>query len=116
MNHGQSNRKFGRETKQRFALMYSLAVSLISKNRIKTTTTKAKSLRPFIEKLVTKSKKNDLATMRFLNSQVGIEAAKKLVKEIGPEFAGQPGGYTRISKLPPRISDGSSMSIIEFIK
>jgi large subunit ribosomal protein L17 len=116
MQHGRANRKFGRETKQRSAMIRSLVVSLISKNKIKTTTAKAKSLRPIIEKLVTKSRKNNLATARLLISEIGVVAANKLIKEIGPKFAGQPGGYTRISKLPPRISDGSPMSVIEFIK
>lgn len=116
MEHGKSNRKFGRETKQRSALIRGLAVAIISKNRITTTLAKAKSLKVYIEKLVTQSKKNDLITLRYLSGRVGSESANKLIKEIGPKFNEQKGGYIRINKLAPRISDGSDMAIIEFIK
>jgi len=116
MNHGKSNYKFHRETKQRSALMRSLAVALVDNSKIQTTQTKAKSLKTFIEKLVTRSKINNLTNIRYLSSELGTKPAMKLIKEIGPKFSEKNGGYTRIIKLPPRISDGSGMAIIEFIK
>ncbi len=115
MNHGQSNRKFGRETKQRGALMMSLAVSLISHNRIVTTQAKAKSLRPYVEKLVSSAKTSSVATTKLLASRLPSKTAQKLMKEIAPRFADRNGGYTRILNLPQRPSDGARMAIIEFI-
>ena len=115
MRHHNANRKFGLPADQRKALFRSLALSLIVREKIKTTGTKAKELRPFIEKLVTRSRENTLAVRRFLVTQVGQEGAKKLTEKIGPKFKGRKGGYVRIVKLPRRLSDGSSMSYIEFV-
>ncbi|MBI2063030.1 MAG: 50S ribosomal protein L17 [Candidatus Yanofskybacteria bacterium] len=115
MQHGKKNRKFGRETKQRKALLRDLTLALITNKKITTTQAKAKSLRPFIEKLITKGKANNLAAFKTIASQVGTLVAKKLTQEIGPGFAERSGGYTRIRNLPPRLSDGSKMAIIELV-
>lgn len=115
MRHGKKNRKFGRETKQRRALIKSLAEALIVRERITTTQAKAKSLRVFSEKLVTMGKKGDLAAIRRARAQLNKEAADKLIKDIAPRFAQRAGGYTRIRNLAPRISDGAKMAIIEFV-
>jgi len=114
MRHQRANRKFGRVAKQRHALLRSLAQALIVREKIKTTEAKAKELRPFIEKLVTRSKNGTIATRRSLTVSVGAHGAKKLIEAIGPKFKDRRGGYTRIIKLPPRIGDGSRMSMIEF--
>ena len=116
MEHGKKNRKFGRQTKQRSSLIRSLLISLIEKNKIVTTESKAKSLKVEIEKLITRSGNNDLATIKFLTSKIGKTAASKMIKEIGPRFIDRKGGYTRIRKLAPRISDGSTMALIEFVQ
>jgi large subunit ribosomal protein L17 len=116
MNHGRKNRRFGRETKQRKELMRDLAHALILHNKITTTQAKAKSLRPYIEKLISKSKGANMASLRLLVSELGPLAAKKMSKEIGPKFASRTGGYTRIRNLPPRSSDGARMSVIEFVQ
>jgi large subunit ribosomal protein L17 len=118
MRHHNANRKFGRKTGQRNALMRSLAESLILKERITTTQAKAKELRPFVEKLVTSgrtSEVNMLSSRRLLTSRVGVQASKKLIDVIAPKYKDRKGGYTRIMKLPARISDGSPMAIIEFV-
>ncbi|HEY4507064.1 MAG TPA: 50S ribosomal protein L17 [Candidatus Paceibacterota bacterium] len=115
MNHGKKNRKFGRETKQRKELMRDLARALITSGKIKTTQAKAKSLRPYIEKLVTKARINTLHSTKLLISEVGKTYAKKLTSEATEKFSQRPGGYTRIINLPPRISDGSKMAVIEFV-
>lgn len=70
MRHHNKNRKFGRKKNVRSALLKSLALSLINHGRIKTTEAKAKELRPFIEKLVTKAKENDLAAKRIVISRL----------------------------------------------
>jgi len=116
MEHGKKTRKFGRTSKLRKELMRDLAQSLIFNGKIMTTQAKAKSLRPYIEKAVTKSKTSSIATTRLLISDLGKKAAMKLTKEIGPKFEDQKGGYTTISNLPRRISDGARMAMIQFIK
>jgi large subunit ribosomal protein L17 len=115
MNHSKAGRKFGREKKVRDGLMKSLALALVLENKIKTTDAKARSLRPFVEKLVTAGKTDTVATRRNLISKIGSIGAKKIVKDISPKYAKRAGGYTRITKLPQRLSDGSFMSIIEFV-
>ncbi len=115
MDKRNKQRKFGRETKPRAALMKALATALISHGRMTTTEAKAKSLRPYVEKLVTRGKKNDMASVRELRKTLNAGAVTKLIKELGPRFMTRPGGYTRIIKLPQRISDGARMAVIEFV-
>jgi large subunit ribosomal protein L17 len=115
MNHHKKGRKFGREKNVRNALMKSLALSLVSKGRIKTTESKARELRPFVEKLVTAGRAGTVASRRELVSKVGVIAAERIVKDLSPKYADRTGGYTRITKLPGRLSDGSLMAVIEFV-
>lgn len=116
MRHHSNVRKFGREKTQRHALMQSLARNLIRDSRIKTTTAKAKELRPYVEKLVTTAKTATVATRRLIQSRIkGASETKKLVDTIAPKFKDRKGGYTRIIKLPNRDLDGSPMSVIEFV-
>lgn len=111
----KKNRKFGRETKQRSALMSSLANALITHGRITTSEAKAKSLRIYVEKLITRTKKPGLSTVRILNKNLNKASTAKIIKEIGPRFSDRRGGYIRISKLPPRLSDGAKMAVVEII-
>ncbi len=116
MNHHSKKRKFGRKMNQRDALVRSLARSLVLHNRITTTTAKAKELRPFVEKLVTKAKRGTLADRRHVITTIGgEEEAKMLVEVIAPKYATRPGGYLRIVKLPDRMSDAAPMAVIEFV-
>lgn len=116
MHHGKNNRKFGRETKQRKELLRDLARALILNNKINTTQAKAKSLRPYVEKLITKAKNKNLASTKLLISELGRSYAQKLTTEIINKFSERQGGYTRIVHLPPRLSDGSKMAIISFVE
>lgn len=96
--------------------MRSLARSLIVHGSITTTEPKAKELRPYIEKLVTKGKVNSVASVRTIASVLDSSAgAQRIVSAIAPKYADRKGGYTRIMKLPRRLSDGSPMAIIEFV-
>src|SRR4051812_33540339 len=107
MRHHNANRKLGRKTGQRRALMRSLAESLILKERITTTEAKAKELRPYVEKLITHGRAggvNPVSSRRLLASRVGIQASKKIVDIIAPKYKDRNGGYTRIMKIPTRIS------------
>jgi large subunit ribosomal protein L17 len=115
MRHHNANRKFGLPADQRKALLRSLARNLVVREKIETTEAKAKELRPFVEKLITRSKVDNLATKRFLATQVGLDGAKKLMEIVGPKFKERNGGYVRIIKLPRRMSDASKMAQIEFV-
>ena len=116
MKHHKAIRKFGRTTDARQALIRSLACSLILREKIRTTEAKAKELRPYIEKMVTRGRKDDMFTRRLLVSRLGNESAtKKLVETIAPRYKERQGGYTRIVKLTPRQGDASKMAIIEFV-
>jgi len=115
MRHGNHNRKFGRKTDQRKALMKSLAYSLALKGKIKTTEAKAKELRPYMEKLVTLGKKETPASKRLLVSRVGAPAAKKIFNDLAPAYKGRAGGYLRITKMIRRRSDGAPQAVIEFV-
>lgn len=115
MRHHNANKKFGRERNQRVALFRSLSYSLSLKGKIKTTESKAKALRPYMEKLITLGKKQTLASRRLLESRVGPEAAKKIAGKLSVRYKDRTGGYTRITKLGPRLSDASPMAIIEFV-
>ncbi|MBI2086934.1 MAG: 50S ribosomal protein L17 [Candidatus Zambryskibacteria bacterium] len=115
MAYHRTKRKFGRKKNQRLALMKSLAYSLTLKEKIKTTEAKAKSLRPYIEKLVTLRKKDNQAMHRLLEARVGTRAAKKIATELSPRYKKRAGGYTRITKMARRASDGAKQAIIEFV-
>lgn len=94
--------------------MRSLANALIIHGKIRTTEAKAKSLRVYVEKMITKGKLGTIAAFRELGAELDQKAVAKLAREIAPGFSERHGGYTRIMKLPPRVSDGSRMAIIEF--
>lgn len=117
MRHGNNVRKFGRDKNQRAALLASLALNLIVREKIKTTEPKAKELRPYIEKLVTRAKKGDLATRRLIIAKLSNRSkeVKKLFDVIAPKYKDVKGGYTRVLKLGARKSDGAKMAHIEFV-
>ena len=97
--------------------MSSLALNLIVRGKIKTTEPKAKELRPFIEKLVTIAKTNDLSNRRIVTARLANRQreTRKLFSDIAPRYTDRKGGYTRILKLGARKSDGAKMAIIEFV-
>ncbi len=117
MRHHNINRKFGREKTQKYALLNSLVFNLIVREKIKTTLPKAKELRPIIEKLVTRAKKDNLATRRSIISRLGghNKEVKKLFEVLAPKYFDKNGGYTRVLKLGTRKADGTPMAIIEFV-
>ncbi|MEI7810405.1 MAG: 50S ribosomal protein L17 [bacterium] len=117
MRHHNSKRKFGRTKNQRNALINSLALNLIVREKIKTTEPKAKELRPFIEKIVTHAKKKDLASMKLVVSRLSNrkKEVKKLFDVIAPRYVDKKGGYTRVIKMGVRKSDGAKMAVIEFV-
>lgn len=116
MRHHSNKRKFGLEKDQRNALMRSLARNLINETRITTTLPKAKELRPYVEKLVTKAKTGTLASRRLIISKIGGEKeVETLFATLAPKYKDRKGGYTRIIKLASRKLDAAPMAMIEFV-
>jgi len=116
MKHHQKGRKLSRKRDQRKALLKNLAAHLILKEKIITTEAKAKEVQPFVERLITKSKKSDLSAIRYLAKYLPTKARQKMISEIGPQYQKRAGGYTRIIKLGPRHTDSAKMAIIELVK
>jgi large subunit ribosomal protein L17 len=115
MRHGNVNRKFGRKTDERRALLRSLARSLVLEGRIQTTEARAKEIRPLVEKLVTRGRSATVANRRLLIAALGDEVtATKLIKT-AENYMERPGGYLRIVKMGPRKGDASPMALIEFV-
>ncbi len=115
MQHNRAGRKLGRTSAHRKALFRNQLTSLFLHERIQTTISKAKELRPLAEKLVTLGKRGGLHARRLALRDVTQEAAKRLFDEIAPRFATRPGGYTRILKLGQRQGDAAEKAIIEFV-
>ena len=126
MRHNKHHASLGVTREHRRAMLSNLAASLITHGRIQTTLTKAKALRPFIEKIITKAKqaaakterKDAIHLRRLALADIRDEnAVTKLFNELHKEFANRNGGYTRIYKLgPQRQSDAAELALIEFVK
>lgn len=117
MKHHKAFRKFGREKNQRKAFVRGLLVNLIRHGKIETTLARAKEIRPFVEKLVTLAKEDTVSRRRLVASRLMNQADEtaKLFTEYAPKFKEVTGGYTRILKLPTRLSDGAEKAVIEFV-
>lgn len=114
--HGYVGRKFSRERDQRRALIKGLATSLVEHGKIETTLPKAKELVRYIEKLVTKAKKGDLASRRAVIAGLSTQAAAvRLVDVIAPQLGGRTSGHVRVKRTRLRVGDGAQMAIIEFV-
>ena len=111
-----SNRKLGKPTDQRMAMLRGLVTDLLENEQLKTTVTRAKDVQPLAEKMITLAKQNDLAAYRqalaFLTKE---DVAKKLFDQIGAKYADRNGGYTRIVRIGPRRGDAAEMAIIQLV-
>ena len=108
MRHRKVGRSLKRTAEQKLALMRSLATALIE--------ARAKELRPFVEKLITKARSGTLHDRRLTGRHVHQRAINdKLFAEVGPRFASRAGGYTRILKTGHRKGDGAEMARIELV-
>ena len=117
MRHRKAGRQLRRTSEQKLALMRGLAMSLIQHGAIETTEAKAKELRPFVEKLITKARSGTLHDRRMASRHVQQRAvADKLFSEVGPRFQQRKGGYTRILKIGHRKGDGAEMARIELVE
>lgn len=125
MRHLKHHQSLGVTREHRAALLSNLAAALITHGRIETTLTKARALRPFIEKVITKAKKAAVAAEKKDAIHLRRHALRKvrdedaitlLFNEKAAQFAKRSGGYTRIYKLAPRrIGDSAEMALIEFV-
>ena len=114
--HGYQGRKFSRERDQRRALIKGLATSLVEHGKIETTLPKAKELVRYIEKLVTKAKKGDLANRRRVIAGLSTQAAAyRLVDVIAPQLTGRASGHVRVERTRVRVGDGAQMATIAFV-
>ncbi|MDD7733090.1 MAG: 50S ribosomal protein L17 [Firmicutes bacterium] len=112
-----TQRKLGRRSDHRSAMLRNQVSSLIEHGRITTTVTRAKETRQMAEKMMTLAKKNDLHSKRAISSYIyDKELARKLVEDLAPQYVDRNGGYTRILKLGPRRGDGSEMAILEWVE
>ena len=110
------NRKLGRTSDQRKAMLRAMVTYLLENGQIKTTITRAKEVAPVAEKMITLAKKNDLVSYRAALAFITKEdVAKKLFDQIGPKYADRNGGYTRIVRIGPRRGDAAEMAIIQLV-
>jgi large subunit ribosomal protein L17 len=116
MRHLNKGRSLSRSTPHRKALLGNLSQALFEHKRIQTTLGKARELRPFVEKLITKGKNGTIAdrrnVLRFCSRK---SAVKVLFDDIAPALKEREGGYTRIIKLGQRHGDSADMAIIEIV-
>ena len=110
------NRKLGRTSNHRKAMLRAMVTYLLENGQIKTTLTRAKEVAPVAEKMITLAKDNTLVSYRqalgFITKE---DVANKLFKEIAPKYADRNGGYTRIVRIGPRRGDAAEMAIIQLV-
>ena len=116
MRHRVAGWKLGRNTSHRRALLRNLVTSIIMEERIETTVTKAKAMRPHVEKMITLGKRGDLAARRqaLAYLQTG-ESVKRLFDTVAPRFGDRNGGYLRIVRTGFRQGDGGETAFIELL-
>ncbi len=116
MRHQHKGRQLGRTVAHKRAMLRNMATSLFKHERVVTTSTKAKELRPFAERLITLARRGDLHARRQVERHIrDREVSGRLFREIGPRFAARPGGYTRILRLGHRPGDGADLARIELL-
>ena len=135
MRHRVAGRKFGLPSDQRRALLKGLVRSLFEHDKIVTTETRAKDIKPIAEKLITTAKQNDVHARRLVRQYVDSNIAEfgvaegsgkvarnpnyvihRLFEEIAPRYKNASGGYTRITKLGARRGDGAPMVVLELVE
>jgi large subunit ribosomal protein L17 len=115
MRHLKAGWKLGRNTSHRRALLRNLVTSLILEERIETTVTKAKAMRPHVEKMITLGKRGDLPARRLARSYLMTNEAVRKLWELAPRFGDREGGYTRIVRAGIQRGDGAEKAYIELL-
>ena len=108
--------RLGGSASHQKAILSNLAKDLFWDERVTTTIAKAKMLRPYAEKMITKARHGSLHDRRMILKDIqDTEIVTRLFDEVAPRFAERPGGYTRILRLGPRRGDGAEMAIVELV-
>jgi large subunit ribosomal protein L17 len=116
MMHNRAGRKLRRTTPHRLAMFSNQLQSLMTHERIQTTLTKAKELRPLAERLITIGKNDGLAARRKVARWLPDRSTvRKIFENLSPRFVDRPGGYTRILRLGSRKGDAAEAAILEFV-
>ncbi len=116
MRHRHGYRKLNRTSAHRAALLKNLAIAMTEHGKIETTVAKAKELRKYYEKLITKAAPGDSNAHRAIFAMLQCKVStNKLVNEVAPQYAERNGGYTRIIKTRIRKGDATPMAIIELV-
>lgn len=117
MRHRHGFNRLGRKPAHRKSMTRNMVTSLLRHERITTTKPKALAIRRVAEKMITRSKNDTIHNRRLIARDVNDKGVvAKLFTEIGPRFKERPGGYTRILKLGPRMSDAAEMVILELVE
>lgn len=116
MRHAKKGRALGTDASHTSAILHGLARAVFVNERIKTTETRAKEVRPLVEKIITWGKKGDVHSRRLAMGELRDKAlVHRIFAEIAPRFEGRDGGYTRIMKVGPRKGDAAPMVIMELV-
>jgi large subunit ribosomal protein L17 len=116
MRHGVKQRKLGKTSQHRLAMLANMAAALVKHEQIVTTLPKAKELRPFLEKLITLAKKGGLANRRLAIARMRDEdQVRKMFDVLAPRYAARAGGYCRVLKAGFRYGDAAPIAVIELV-
>ena len=117
MRHKVAGRKLSRSPSHRRALLRNLVTDLLKYDKITTTEAKAKEVRGLAERMITLGREGGLHSRRQALSFIIVEkVVEKVFGELAPRYAERPGGYTRITKIGPRLGDGAPMVRLELIE
>ena len=117
MRHKVAGRKLGRPSGHRRAMYRNLVTDLLGYEKITTTEAKAKEVRSLAEKMITLGKKGGLhSRRRALSFIIDTKVTDKVFSDLASRYAERPGGYTRITKLGPRLGDGAAMVRLELVE
>lgn len=116
MPRPKRGRRLGGSASHQKAILSNLAQELFWDERVTTTLAKAKMLRPYAEKMITKARTGGLHERRLVLKDIeDTEVVTRLFDEVAPRYAERPGGYTRIVRVGPRRGDGTEMAIVELV-
>ncbi len=116
MRHRKVGKTLGKKKGPREAMLRNLAASIVLYEKVRTTIAKAKAVQPLVERAITTGKVSDIAARRKLHTFFYTEqAVKKILEVLGPRYKDRKGGYTRITKIGPRLGDAAEVVQIEFV-
>jgi len=116
MPRPKKGKRLGKSPSHQRKILANLTSELIVHEQITTTQAKAKVLRPYAEKMITKARRGDLHARRTVLKKINNnEVVTKLFDDVAPRYTDRPGGYLRITKLGPRRGDGAEMAKVELV-